>query len=355
MIQVNSKEFFDLIKNLNVVIKDNNNMPFLKMVKIIFKENTITAIGDDLETRIENTIDTSVQFDREFCVDYNLLRKILSSIPNQSINLEFEKTKLKISSTKFEYKLSLEDETTFPGAEFEVEHELELDINEFKEALINSHRMITPDSDMMTALSSVHCHINGNITLIGASQWCIYKQIIKNDFKNEMSLLISERSTSSIIKIFDKPSDIKIGVSDRALEFKQGALRVVCLMPNIKPLNLQQLFDKSKQSFELMVDFDDFKNTIISLSNFTGPSINSARFKVEKNSLKISLNDHSNIINCDYEINCENEDGFDMNYPINNLLRTIKSFTKPKIIVTDTMLFRFVEEDREALLTPIKL
>jgi len=351
MIQLNSKSLFDVVKDLGAVIKDSHGMPFLRLVRVEFKGNKITAIGDDLETRVEVSGEFEGEFEKIFCVDYSLFRKSLASLPNQPIKLIFEKTKLYIKAAKTEFKLSLEDSGAFPTSKLKFDSPVKLHSAEFIESVLLSSKMID-SKDELSPLSNIHCCFNGKVSIYGSSHHHGYKQVINQDSKEDKTFLISSRSAPIMFKMLSSEEEIELSIEDRAIELKQENLRIVTLLPTAKPINIEGLFKSLELDIPLNVDVEQFYTIIKSLYNFTDVSIKTANLKLSNKKLLISLYDSANIIGCNYEIDCENDAELDIYYNISNLHKTLSLFSSPDIFITNKKVLYLREGDREALMTP---
>jgi len=115
-VKVQKKEFKKLIDYVSQIT--GSPLPILNMIKLEFKESSLSATASDLEVYLSGKIPTIGDVEEKvICVDTKKLRGIADALPDGDVNIEILTVKMKISGGKSKYSVSCIGDEDFPTPE----------------------------------------------------------------------------------------------------------------------------------------------------------------------------------------------------------------------------------------------
>ena len=339
--KINSDYFNFKLNILSKVYKAKNAFPALTGL-LISNGKAILSNGDSY-------IITNLEIeDKDFkaLIPFKPLKEIFSKIKNDTVTLEVEKNKLKISCKKTNFKLNLLDFDTYP------KYISKTEIEEIEETGFLLHTNIIrkindkvtfacAKSDKKPILKGINFNAsNGALKCVATDSFKLaYLKI--EDIKEDFNFTIEQNDLKNISDIIPQDYAVRIVFKNNSILTIFGDTIYSCrLLEGIYP-NVEKLIKPNYEQISIEINKKDFLDSLEMLNVFTGNEKieellekNIIKLSFYKNELTMSIDNNAfgngcSVINCKYSE--DNEFKIACDYKM--LLETIKNNEEDNIVL----------------------
>ena len=275
----------------------SGSLPILKNILFKKENDYLNLSATDLEIAISSWFPVKVKESfSPILIPGNVLVEVLNLIPEEKIEIEFKKEGLILKSKTFKTKINSQDVSDFPILpEVKKENLIKIDSQVFKNAL-SSVIGATSTVSARPELSGVLFFLDKDYLRVVATdsfrlaQKTIDKNFYQTKIKEEVKLLIPQKTIQELIKIidlFDDLSflDIYFDPNQVAFDFQNTIL--ISRLINASFPEYQEIIPKSFDT-QIVVSKEKLISGI-KLSSIFSSKINDLKFKIPSNLKNLEL------------------------------------------------------------------
>lgn len=286
-----------LAKNLNVlkkVVPGNVTMPILGCFLFKVEEGKLTIIASDLETTLQiQTAAICTEEKGDFAVSADLLIEIVKSLPDDSLTLNFSKTELEIESLSGNYKMAVDDASTFPTTpETKQEKEVSLEAHVLNKALMLTS-FATGTNELRAMLTGVCLDFQKEALVFVATDANKLVKYTRNDIKSDEAkqLIIPKKPIMVLTNaLMGKDETVKIGYNITNISFEMENTVMICRLIDAKYPNYEGVIPKENPN-TLVINRAELLKSIKRISIFSDRTTHQLVFDKKGNSLTIFAED----------------------------------------------------------------
>lgn len=244
---ITANELIELIQPLESVINPSHQIPIFRCVNLLSNKNKIIATVDNQEVRCDNFIKKKNDLEFNFCVDFSMFNTAIKALKGFDLKLTLSEKQLLIKHSKGDFKIPLEDASTYPESKLDqLDNSAKINTEQFKSSLKVGTKFLL-DSEM-EPVSNLSIEIKKKKTIIRATNKV---SLYQNDIKgggDKSNLLISGKTASILNVLLDSNDELtEIKYNKSMAYFKLGRKTVTSIMQQGSfPL---EMFDKIMSSF----------------------------------------------------------------------------------------------------------
>lgn len=357
-ITIDSKTILKAIQSVGALIKSPNTMPILDTVLFEISENNLVLTADNLEVRSSLEVDIMSDEAFSYCVNYDLLVKVLKGLPNTPIDLVFSEKELLLSYLNGEYKIPVVPSAEFPDNNSgKMSSSITVNSLEFCEAIKNAS-IFCETGNNLTSLSSVLVWIRESDTRIVGGNGHVFFESKISAVGEDNELLLSKSVISYLIASLTTDEEVVINFNSNHVFISCQTKSISAVLGNLKYPKYEKLFHSTLTDKTYRVDKYSFVPVLKRILNVVDKNYSMIKMDFQGSKLEISYDNSSlqftakETIDSDYEGDSITI-GFNSGY-INNVISNCDgditmSLSKPeKPCVIDA-------ENIRCILAPLKL
>lgn len=327
--KVNTRQFQESLKKLEVVIPNKTKLPILEGVKLSITDNAIQLTATDLENYVTATIDDFNTEGQGLTVITNTkeIMKSFKFMKESYTEIEVKNDDIIITNGNRNIKMKCEDVEEYP-LEFTVS-DIENTYTYNTKSLYNRIKKIDfarNKDDTRPILTGIHFNNEDMVTLDG------YRIALNKDISLtvEKPFTIAPGTINFLNKTLNSKNEEKllINVSEKYITFKYDNLTVTSRLLEGSYFNYKDVFLKEYSTIKL--NTKKFKDNIEFLSIYTkGTESELTTADITKDNLKFSVNTERGVFDTEDSINSD----LDLTIGFNNkyMLDALKSIQEEEI------------------------
>lgn len=287
-IKLTQGNFSKALSFVSRVASSKTTLDILNNILIKVKNNKISISATDLEVAITSIIPGEVIEEGSITIPARLLTDYINSIPESNMELELNKTRLKISSGRFESSINGTVADEFPELPQETNNKsITLDSKLLSHTL--QQTLIAVSRDMSRPILTGLCftNIDNHLVLAGTDGYRLAEKVILKS-KDTPNCIIPATALNDLMKIIqDDDEKIQINNSESQISFIIGNTTLISrLIDGNYPSYRQLIPESSDISFE--VNKSDLINITKVASLFARESAGSITISVSEGEIKIN-------------------------------------------------------------------
>jgi DNA polymerase-3 subunit beta len=278
----------NLKDGLNVIqgaISDNNNLPILKYVLLIARNNQIKLVATNLELAISAPVPGKIIDEGAISLPFSVFSNIISNTDNERVDLELKENAVLINTDNYGAKIQALPESDFPIIPKleNIKESIEIQSEIFKEALIqvvNAAQI----SEIRPELSGVLFDFQLTVFKLAATdsfrlaEKNISDNQIKSSFRAPWKSIIPLKTIGEIIKICDLNSSTFIYRDNNQILIKNDKAELISRVLEGNYPDYEQIIPKNNE-VELVFEKEHLIKALKLVSTFSS-KINDVRFRV---------------------------------------------------------------------------
>lgn len=316
------------LKNLNIVngiIGTSTVLPILEDFLIEVKNQELTIVGSDLETRIQVSLPVQVaesdtQEKMAICIPSKILIEYLKNLPEQPINLNInpENQSIEITSNTGKYKITGQPANEYPKAPDSSELQ-KFQIPGIKLIESINHTIFATSSDTLRPAMTGVCFnfIFDKLVFVATDAHRLVKKEIMNLELPADGMIIVPRKPLNLFKniIPNDETQIEISYSDSHLYVQYESVKLSARLIDAKFPDYNAVIP-TNNPFKLIVDRAEMISALRRVSVFASKGTSQVVFDITGNSIHISAQDIDFSYEGNENITCQ-YDGEDMKIAFN--------------------------------------
>lgn len=287
-IKLTQRNFSKALGFVSRVASNKTTLDILNNILIKVSGGKITISATDLEVAITSIVPGEVVEEGSITIPARLLTDYVTSLPENNMELELDKTKLKISSGRFESNINGVIADEFPELPLETNSKsITLDSKIFSHALQQTLMAVSRDISRPILTGLYLTNIDNQLVLAGTDGYRLAEKITQKS-KETPNCIIPAAALSDLMKIIqDDDKKIQINSSESQISFVVGNTTLVSrLIDGNYPSYRQLIPESSDISFE--VNKSDLINITKVASLFARESAGSITINVSEGEVKIN-------------------------------------------------------------------
>ena len=287
--------FFILKENIKKIVSIVNratstggNLPVLKNILFEKENNYLTLSATDLEIAIKSWIPLKIkEHFSPLVIPGNILVDVLNLIPEEKIEIEFKKEGLILKSKNFKTKINSQNVSDFPiFPKIKKENPIKIDTQILKNAL-NSVIGATSVTSVRSDLTGILFYLTKeNLKFVATDSFRLAQKIVDKNFyqtkiKEEVKLLIPQKTVQELIKIidlFDNLSFLDIYFDPNQIAFDFQNTILISRLVNASFPEYQEIIPK-KFDTQIILSKENLISGI-KLTSLFSSRINDLKFKI---------------------------------------------------------------------------
>ena len=350
ILNINRKALVEPLKNIIGVCEQNQTMPILSHVLMVFKDGVCYLTATDLEVQVSYAYQTDEASDVSITVPARKFSDILRSLETEDVVLEATPKDIIIKSGKSRFKVSALNPDDFPIFDEDLADSMEINSEKLL-GLVNSTSFSMGYQDARHFLNGLYIEFaNNNVTAVATDGHRLaFSSSACELHTHEKTCIVPRKCINELKRILASFSNIseiltEVSVNSKNILFNIQGYKVISKLVEGNYPDYNKVFPDSLPN-GLKVDRLVLKSALQRLSILSSEQFKGVKFKLTASLLKLSTI-NSQQESGDESIECEYDgDDLEIGFNLSYLLETLDVINTPNIAI------RLGQSDTACLLT----
>ncbi len=289
------------------IVGKNQSLPILNNVLLQTKDGLLKLSTTNLEIGIQTTIRGKVDKEGEMTIPAKLFSEYVNNVSSETIELETQKTNLKLSSKGSKTTIKGLDAAEFPLLpEIDPEIRFDIDVSVFKKALQQTVLASANDTSRPELCNVLLKIENKTLTFAATDSYRLAEKkiIIEQDINT--TVLIPQTTLQEVNRIFDENDEesVLIEMTDNQIKFSTTSRFLISRLTEGQFPDYQQIIPTNNKT-QCVVNVAVFSKSIRAASIFCRQGIDDIKLEFSNNKIVIkAINDKigDSVIELDAEV-----------------------------------------------------
>lgn len=287
----------NLAKALSVVgrvVGNRATLPVLVNTLLKTESNRLKLSATNLEMGINYWIGGKVDEKGAITVPARLLSELITTLPSEKIELELEKTTLKIKTPNHKSQINGIEAEEFPSIPaVKGDSSFTVASDQLKAALSQTTLVASAD-DSRPVLNGVYLFTKGDtLFVVATDSYRLAEKTIKMTKKpkgsDSIDAIVPARTMQELLRIIgDADEDIEVLIDEGQVMFKIGDIELISRLIEGKFPDYKQLIPSETES-RAVLSTDDFMNVTKTASLFAAENAGSVTVRVDEENKKLEI------------------------------------------------------------------
>ena len=262
----------------------NTNLQILNNVLIKAEANAIKLISTDLDLGVVSHIRGKVEVEGSLTVNAKILANFINLLPNKTINLSVDNNSLAVTGDNYQTKIKGESADDYPLLpEINEQERVNLDINEFKEAMA-AVLFSASNDDSRPALTGVvfYCQEDDLVMAATDSYRLAEKKIKllkKTEGLSDRKIIIPLKTLQELNRILigdytdEQQTAVDIVMADNQISFLFDNITIISRLIDEQYPDYQQIVPKNFTTTAIL-DKEEFQRSVKAAAIFSKTGVN---------------------------------------------------------------------------------
>lgn len=305
----------NLLKNLlrvGRIVSSKPQLPILQNILIKTEGTLLRIVSSNMETTVTSIVPAKVESEGGFCVPAKLFSELISSLPEESLEISEKEGTAEIRTSKTHATLPTMQSSEFPPVtllEDKGGEKLELDL--IKTALAKVLFAAATDEGRPLLTGVKMLQEKDSLLFVATDGYRLSLKRIDKNISKDLDMVVPARTLSEVYKIAGEEKEEKNLViqklSEGQLGFGVGDTQVITRLIDGEYPAFSKIIPTTHTTAAIL-DTQEFLRAVKSVSIFARDSANIIRLSVSKNGLEASANTPQvgkNIVDIDADVEGE--------------------------------------------------
>ena len=231
------------------VASSKTSLPVLGNILLRTEDNQLFIASTNLEIAISERIGGKIDREGSFTVPARLMSEFISSLPNDTVELELIGNSLNIKSGRYTSKIVGVPADEFPALpDIEPTFEYNLDAQDFKRA-IQQTVIVASHDDTRPVLTGAFWHaFEGNLYIAATDGYRLTERLLQKQDGEANSAIIPASTLQDVVRVMrDDITSIKILFDENQVRFLLGTIDITSKLIDGKFPDYRQLIPKDSE------------------------------------------------------------------------------------------------------------
>ena len=336
-VSVNRKIMLECVKSMIRVVPDNS--PIKELCGFLIEANEddgyLYITATNLETTIQRKLKASIETGGKFVIKAKFFLSMLNCFGGEDVLFHEVKTGLvKITSGNCTYDLAVLETEKFPKCELPYPEDT-VSISSLKHLYDGTSGTVCTDKEI-NSMSGMHFDIvSDKVTVSSCNRLCFSMVEDKVQTGGKLSFSVSKQAFSYLASAVGDDNTLDVGFHNKNVVFFKEDMIFSTKMIEHVFVNIPELVNKIENSYTAKVEYDDFKNKMVSVFDLAMAGKEKSYIKCVFKENEIELSTRNDVCSTTSSVTCVtvgDAKEFTFYYPAKSLRDILNS-------VTGTMVF----------------
>lgn len=276
------------------VVGKNQSLPILNNVLIETKEGSLNLSTTNLEIGIRTSVRGKVDKEGSVTIPARLMSEYINNLNSETVDLEVEKTNLKITSKGSSTTVKGLDASEFPLLpDIDPSVRLDLDVKTLKQSLSQTVLASATDNSRPELCSVLMKLTNKQIILTATDSYRLAEKKINIDQDLNMTVLVPQTTFQEVNRVFDDVDggSVKIELTDNQIKFSNDNCFLISRVAEGQFPDYEQIIPDNNKT-QCIVNVSGFSKAVRAASIFCRQGIDDLKLELKENKIILTaIND----------------------------------------------------------------